>query len=192
MQADKPSSALVHDRELLCGFLRGEPGAHETVAAWAREIVRFRPYGIPVCEHDDIVQQSTVLLWSACSRPDFTLRLGLRALVRKVVLARCVDILRRQRPVVELGDDLPDSALDPETVALREERLARVSHAIRQLDEGCRELIRQHFIDEVSYAELARRMGVAQPTVRGRMFQCMKELRALLVLDERDTGPRTR
>ena len=191
MTADEPDSALLRDRELVREFLRGEPAAHRTVASWARETVRFRPYGIPAFEHDDIVQQATGMLWVTCSRPGFMLRSGLRALVRKIVLARCVDILRRQRPMVELGEDLADSAPDPEATALREERLARVSRAILQLDEGSREIIRLHFMQEVPYAELARRMGVAESTVRGRMFQCMKELRALLALGERNDESRT-
>jgi RNA polymerase sigma-70 factor, ECF subfamily len=192
MTADEPNSALLRDRELLCRFLAGQSDAHETIARWAREIVGFRPYGIPTYEHDDIVQQAMGSLWTACSRPDFELRSGLRALVRKIVLARCVDVLRRQRPTVELGDQLPDDALDAETVALREERLARVARAIQQLDESSRELIRLHFILEIPYAELARRMGLAQPSVRGRMFQCMKDLRALLARDEHDATSRER
>src|SRR5262245_54828849 len=64
------------DEHLLRLFLAGDPAAHRTVEGWAREIVRFRPYGIPRTEHADIVQQAIGMLWVACSRPGFTLRHG--------------------------------------------------------------------------------------------------------------------
>lgn len=181
----------VQDVDLLRRFLAGERKAHDIVERWAREIVRFRPYGIPPHEHDDVVQRSIGMLWSACSRSDFSLRNGVRALVRKIVLARCIDHYRRRRPTEEPDESLVDPQLDPEAAAIIEERFARVHRAIRMLDERCREIIQLHFLDEIPYRVISDRMGLAPATVRVRMFHCVKEVRRLLRLEDRGTGADT-
>ena len=175
----------TEDEHLLRRFLAGESAAHRQVERWARDIVRFRPYGIPAPEHRDIVQQSIGMLWTACSRPSFTLRHGLRALVRRIVLARCVDHLRRMRPTVEVAEDLADPAIGLEDAALERERTLAVRRALHQLDERCREVIRLHFLDGIDYAQLAGQLGIATSTVRVRMFHCMKEVRRLISVSER-------
>ncbi len=175
------------DQDLLQRFIAGEAVACRRVVDWAREIVRFRPYGIPRHEHEDIVQEAVGMVWRACSKPDFVLRTGLRALTRRVVLARCVDQLRRMRPSVPIEPSLADTRPDPEQQLARRQQWAHVQHALRQLDESCREIIRLHFLDEVPYSELAGRLGLATPTVRVRMFHCMKEVRRLLDVERQ--GP---
>lgn len=173
-------SKRAEDESLLRRFLAGEAAAYRTVAGWAREIVRFRPYGIPRDAHEDVVQASLGQLWTACSRADFELRHGLRAMVRTIVLARCVDHLRRRRPTVEIEETVPDPAPGPEEAAVASDRWTRVQRAIGQVDARCRDIIRLHFLDGLAYAELAGRMGLAPATVRVRMFHCMKEIRRLL------------
>jgi RNA polymerase sigma-70 factor, ECF subfamily len=174
------------DEALLRRFLAGDAAAHRTIAGWAREIVRFRPYGIPRDAHDDVVQSSLGQMWTACSRPDFELRHGVRAMIRTIVLARCVDHLRRRRPTVELEETLPDPAPGPEEATAASDHWSRVQRAIAQVDARCREIIRLHFLDGLAYAELAGRMGHAPATVRVRMFHCMKEIRRLL---DHEDGP---
>jgi RNA polymerase sigma-70 factor (ECF subfamily) len=181
--ADRTSTIPSEDSELLARFIAGDSGACRLVERWAREIVRFRPYGIPRPEHEDVVQESIGMVWRACSKPGFSLRTGLRALTRRIVLARCVDHLRRRRVVVPLDHGLPDTQPGPEQAAANTEQWARVRWAIQQLDEGGQEIVRLHFLDEIPYAELADRLGLATPTVRGRVFQCMRQVRQLL--DER-------
>ena len=174
----------VHELDLLRRFLAGERGAHRTVEGWAREIVRFRPYGIHPSEHDDIVQQSLGMLWRACSRSDFALRWGVRAMIRKIVLARCVDHLRRRRPSQELEENLVDPSPSPLDVAVRDDRWAQLERALWQLNDRCREVIRLHFLDGLAYSDLAAKMGLAPATVRVRMFHCIKEVRRLLNLED--------
>ena len=43
-------------------------------------------------------------------------------------------------------------------------------------------------MDGVAYAELAERMGLAQATVRVRMFHCIKEVRKMIEAEDRRAG----
>ena len=170
----------TQDEELLRQFLAGDDRACRAVERWAREIVRFRPYGVPVDEHDDIVQQALMALWRACSESDFVLRTSLRGFVRKVVMARCVDWLRRRRPSTEIDETVPDPHPGPTDVMEESEQWARARWAIGRLGPACQELIRLHFLENLPYARIAADLGRAEGTLRVRMFQCMEQVRRLL------------
>jgi RNA polymerase sigma factor (sigma-70 family) len=167
--------------DLLRRFRAGEVGAHREVSGWAKDVVRYRPFGVPRSEHDDIVQQSVAELWSACSRANFALRIGLRPLLRRIVLARCIDHLRRRRPNSELDPEM--EAADLDGPLLDSDRWARVRWALRGIGERCRDIIRMHFLEDLSYAAIGEQMGIATATVRVHMFHCIREVRRRLDLD---------
>ncbi len=169
------------DRDtLLQRFLRGEQPAHAQVRRWAWEIVYFKPYHIPRDEHDDIVQQAVVHVWRAVSREGFELQIDLRALVRSVTMARCVDWIRRRRPSAEVDTEMPDLGPSAYDRLLEKDERAQIRWAVTELDEGCRRVIRLHFFEDLPYAEIAEREGRAEGTMRWRVFQCLKRLREVI------------
>lgn len=52
--------------------------------------------------------------------------------------------------------------------------------ALEQLPNSQREAIRAHVLDELSYAELARQLGVAEATVRQRVSRGLARMRTVL------------
>ena len=168
------------DDELLRRFLLGETTACRSVERWAWEIVYFKHYYIPHDEREDLVQQTIADVWSAVSSPDFALSRGLRSLVRAIAGRRCVDYLRRHRPTAELEDEAADPGPGPYEDLFRKDERARVRWALQELGRKCQELIRLHFLEELTYAEIAARREKAESTMRVHMFTCMKKIRRLL------------
>lgn len=182
-----PSKALTlvpTDLRLFAGFRRGDAAACRTVESWIRDALRRNPFGARADDVEDLVQETLISLWRVCRRDGFRLRQGLRALTRTVVRARCIDRLRRCRWMVELDEALPDSRLGPEASAMRTVEWQRIDAALARLDAPSRELLRLHFLEGLSYREIAQRVGRAEATQRVRMFQCMKQLRRLLATPE--------
>ncbi len=177
-----PSIPAPHDdeRALVRHFAAGEAAACRTVERWARTVVYFRGFGLSAEERDDAVQDTLAALWQLVARPDFRLTHGLHALVRTVASARCIDRLRRRRPQVPPDESLVDQAPGPLERAVASDERARLLVALRALGAACRELIRQHFLEGLAYAEIARREDRNESTLRVRMFQCMQSLRRRL------------
>jgi len=141
--------------------------------------VRFRPYGIPRDEWDDVVQQTVAMLWRACGKSDFALKRSLRALVRTIVMARCIDWLRRRRPSFEIEETLVDPS--PARTGLGER--GRMGAGARRPPADGRGMPRDHpapFPRGASVCRDRRALGRAEATLRVRMFHCMKEIRRLL------------
>ncbi len=157
----------------------GDDDACREVESWARDIIRFQSYGLSTEDQRDVLQDTLTGLWRAVGQPDFELRHGLKALVRRIATARCIDRLRRRRPETEVPESLPDPALDPYAQLLSSDMHARVRLAVQRLSESCRELIRRHFYEGVAYKVLADAEERAESTIRVRMFGCINKLRAM-------------
>lgn len=177
--ADSRGRADAAGDRLLRAFLAGEPAAVRQVERWAWEIVHFRWGSIPKDEREDVVQDAVAGVWRAAARPGFRLRTHLRALVRRVAAARCIDRMRRRRPTADLDPAAADPGPGPYEQCLRDDERARLRWAVQNLDERCRELIREHFFEETGYAEMAARRERAEATIRVHMFNCMKAVRRL-------------
>lgn len=184
MKPISPTETPEGEAELLRRFLAGDTATCRTVALWARRVVRCKGYRVPPHEREEVVQQALISVWKSAGREGFSLRTGLRAFVRKVALARCIDWMRRRRATAELPASLPDPRPAPDETLAQEREAERVVQALRRLDPSCQEIIRLHFFEELPYLQIAARMGRAEATMRVRMFHCIKELRRLLAPGE--------
>jgi RNA polymerase sigma-70 factor (ECF subfamily) len=180
MNLSEASTSREDDDPLLRALIRGEISACRTVERWAREIVFFRGFGLSAEDRDDVVQETVAGVWRAAARPGFELNFGLRALVRTIAVARCIDHLRRRRPALELIESIPESAPGPYELALARDERARLRWALRHLGDECREIIRLHYFEELNYAEIAVREQRTESTMRVRMFNCIRSLRKRL------------
>ncbi len=174
------ASSLGQDVEILRRFLAGNPQAARQVERWAREIVRLRHHLIQRDEVDDVIQETLISLWRSCARPDFELRVGLRPLVRSIAVARCIDARRRRREQIPLDESVADSRTPPGAWTSGDLEMVALRRALLALASRCRDVIRLHFIEGLSYREMAPRLDRSEPTLRVEMFRCMKQLRALL------------
>lgn len=168
------------EQRFLRRFLAGEPAAARTVLRWARETAHFRGFGLSAEEREDVAQDALAQLWSLGSRPGFELRRGVRAILRTIVSARCIDRVRRRRPTSEVDDALPDPAPDVAERFATEDERERLRRALIELDAPCREIVRLRFFEELDYATLAAREGRSESTLRVRLFHCLRRLRRRL------------
>ena len=81
----------------------------------------------------------------------------------------------------ELGDiDAPPDELSPERILIANERLARLMEALNALPPRMAEAFVLHRFDEMTYAEIARRMGVSVRTVEHFVSRAMRRIYASL------------
>lgn len=167
---------------LLRRFVSGEADACRTVERWAREILRYRRLRLGAEDVEDVVQEVVTGVWQAAAAPGFELRHGLKALVRRVTLARAIDRVRRLRVrrAEPVPDTLRDPAAGPERLAESGDERARLYLALESLGERCRDLVRLHYFEDWPYARIAALERRNEATLRVRMFHCIRQLRERL------------
>lgn len=124
---------------------------------------------------EDMVQATFVRLYVAWPRirPG-----GLEAYARRTVVNACLSELRK-RGREQLTDQAPDiAATEPERIDL--------TAALRRISPQQRAVVALRFLDDLSVAETAAALGVAEGTVKSQTSRALAALRVLVPETELD------
>ena len=131
-------------------------------------------------EHDvdDIVQDAFLKVVETCQRQEVR---KLDNLLSRIVRCIAIDRVRRRatRGAIyagEVGEGLIDAAADPERTLMGVQRLVRVLATIDTMPPRRREVFLLHRIDELTYPQIARRIGVSLKAVEKHMHLAMRQL----------------
>lgn len=190
MTRTRPADAAeaAREAELLQRVAAGDRGApleelydryHRRV--WAVGLRRLRDRGAA----EDLVQETFVRLWRAAPRFD-PQRGTVGALLMTIAYRAAADLGRRragEAPVVSLDAEPFDIAADPAAGTEQEEQLLlrdELQAALAGLSADQREILRLHFQEDLTQAQIAERLGLPLGTVKSRVFYGLRHLRAAL------------
>lgn len=176
------------DEELIAACLEGDGTAWEALIERYQQMVYAVPrrYRLPPEEAADVFQG----VWADLYRDLASLRRsgGLRAWLVTATMRR--SLRHKERRERQAGPSLDDAATPqladtaPQVPALYEEaqRQQAVREAIAALPPRCAELIRLLFFEDppVPYAEVARRLGLAEGSIGFIRGRCLEKLRRAL------------
>jgi RNA polymerase sigma-70 factor (ECF subfamily) len=149
----------------------------ERVRALARRLVKDGGLA------EDVAQETWLVALRRPRRDDVPLSWWLSGVVRNVVRhARRDDATRRRR---ELESPQRRDVDAPDALVERTEIHHRLVGAVLALEEPYRATILMRYFEDLSAAEIARRVGVPGATVRSRLKRGLDMLRARLDADER-------
>lgn len=171
--------------ETLIGEIRiGNEAVLETV---------FRQYYALLCQYarpilgdadeaEEVVQNVFLTIWER--RESLLITTSLRAYLYRAVHNRCLNRLHqqsvqaghRQQAATELYADVSS----PTQSLLADELSTRLHRAIGRLPEQCRRAFELSRFDELSYKEIADRLGIATKTVENQIGKALRILRTEL------------
>ncbi len=161
-------------------------------AAWRCLVDRYSKliYGIPLKvfglslqEAEDVYQDTFIQLYEHL--PQLRNNGSFRAWLGRIVRNQCLDRMRRNgREQPTPLERLP--AVDPPPEDHVTTALAM--HAeLSRLPPACREVLARHFLENQSYREIARQLGLPPGTVASRISRCLVHLRLRLAEEEEDS-----
>jgi len=125
---------------------------------------------------DDLVQDTLERAWAKLHL--YRRGTDLRAWMFTVMHNVFVNQLRASRPGVQLEDDMPElsrPARESESLELRD-----LDRAIRRLPPEQREVLLLVVLEDMSYDEAARTLGIPIGTVMSRLARAREKLRSML------------
>ena len=143
-------------------------------------MVRFRGYGIPVGDREDVVQETLLQIWEAVRQPQFDPSRKFESFVQTVAARRCIDRMRTRRTTVPLNPGLVHTATGPLGSLMRTERVELARKVLDSLKKACRELIRLHVAEKKTYGQIAEDLGRSEGALRVQMHQCIRDARKIL------------
>jgi len=130
---------------------------------------------------NDIAQDAFIKAWPNLSRVHPQQNGSFRAWLCRIARNRAIDVVRSQRPHDELNLTLPYRAPGPDELMLRQETIATIEAAVRQLPESMRSALILREFEGLSYREIATVLQIPQGTVMSRLYHARKRLAALLI-----------
>ena len=153
----------------------------------------LRQYYAPLCryarpilgdgdEAEEVVQTVFLTIWER--RESLLITTSLKAYLYRAVRNRCLNRLNqqsvqaghRQQAATELYADVAS----PTQALLADELSSRLQHAIARLPEQCRRAFELSRFEELSYKEIADRLGIAAKTVENQIGKALRILRTEL------------
>lgn len=103
--------------------------------------------------------------------------------IYRILVNDCLNVLRARRPTVSIDDQAQDPARPADTIET-EELKGRVRRALLRLPAEQRDVIVLRHFAEMSYGEVAATLGVAEKTVKSRLFSARQRLCELLAAEK--------
>jgi RNA polymerase sigma-70 factor (ECF subfamily) len=173
------------DEELMAAYVAGEQVAFDALFA------RYAPLLLRVMRRQlwqqedahELVQQTFLQLHRA--RHDFQEGRRLRPWLMTIAfnLKREYFRKRKRKPETSLEVEPPASGRDVGETLDRRRTAQRVRRALEQLPEGQREVIEMHWLQELSFPEIAEVFGLSTSAVKVRAHRGYKKLRTILGQD---------
>jgi len=102
------------------------------------------------------------------------------AWIKRIVVHRCLDHLRKKKPLFVEAEDLPviaDSMGEESTIDFTVERVKR---AITQLPDGYRVVLSLYLFEEYSHREIAEKLGISESTAKTQYMRAKQKVRKLV------------
>lgn len=183
--------AAASEESLAVAVHRSEPGAFERLLEQFERPLYSYAHGILQNAFDaqEVVQDAMMRAHRALTRQYDEARcaaLALRPWLFRTVRNLCLNKRRSKRSHLEQPlEDFDDGRLGPfvhlEGSDLeRKQEVELLRRAIALLPVDARELIVLRFMEEMSYAEIAKTIGGSEAALRGKVFRSLKLLREAL------------
>ena len=132
----------------------------------------------------DVVQDTFIRLYQQDREK---VERGLKTWLFTVCRNRALDVLRKEKRMVELADEqaerIESGTAGPDTSADWDERVGQVMQALERLSDNQREVIRLKFQQGLSYKEISALTGLTTGNVGFLLHTGLKRLRAILPPD---------
>lgn len=133
-------------------------------------------------EAEEVLQDSFVKIWQEAAAYDAN-RAGFRAWACTIVRNRALDLLRRRgtaaRTAAVSAED-PEVPPAPDVSASDEETSTRVRAALAELPEAQRKALELAYYEGLTHVEIATRTSAPLGTVKTRILDGMRKLKAAL------------
>jgi RNA polymerase sigma-70 factor, ECF subfamily len=181
------------DPQRLVSDLRARlPGAcAELVRAHYQKVYRFLVHLTrDVHQAEDLTQETFAAAWEKVAT--FEGRSSLATWLHTIAYAKFVDSRRAGRRAAGALQHLPPmpSPADPLDAVAADDESRRLARALDGLDPPERTLLVLHYLQGLSYREMACVLGEPAGTVKWRTAEALRSLRALLGEEVSDHAPR--
>ncbi len=126
----------------------------------------------------DLVQDTFFDLWQ--KRNELTIDLSLKAYLRRAVINKSIDEIRRRKKLV-FNDEIVEQQVEEESLELEEvdssDLQAHMMRAIELLPEKCKVVFKLSRFEGLAHKEIAAELGISTKTIENQITKALKLIR---------------
>jgi RNA polymerase sigma-70 factor (ECF subfamily) len=147
-----------------------------------------------VHQAEDLTQETFAVAWEKIGT--FEGRSSLSTWLHRIAYTRFIDFERSRRGSTDLRDRLASqkeatSTADPFVAAVADDEARRLNEALSVLDEPARMLLVLHYLQDLSYREMAAILDEPAGTLKWRVSEALNRLRTVLGNEVSEHAPRS-
>jgi RNA polymerase sigma-70 factor (ECF subfamily) len=182
------------DQRLLTNLRAGQPEAcAEVVRAHYQAVYRFLVHLTrDVHQAEDLTQETFAAAWERIAT--FQGRARLATWLHRIAYTKFIDARRAERRTAGMRERLPGpqaAPADPLDTVAADDEARRLYRALHRLDAPERTLLVLHYLQGLSYREMAAVLDEPTGTVKWRTAEALNRLRALMPDEVAAHAPRT-
>lgn len=133
-------------------------------------------------EAKDIYQEAFIVLYESLQRPDFELRCSIKTFLYSVSRNHWLKRLQAKKIKTDLKDVEEFIPFVEDSVSIENEaRLVRVEAAMKQLGEPCRTILEDYYLNNMSMAAIAEKMGYTNAdNAKTQKYKCFNRLKKII------------
>jgi RNA polymerase sigma factor (sigma-70 family) len=133
-------------------------------------------------EAKDVYQEAFIVLYESLQRPDFQLRCSIKTFLYSVSRNHWLKRLQAKKIKTDLKDVEDFIPFVEDSVSIENEvRLETVEAAMRQLGEPCRTILEDYYLNGMSMADIAEKMGYTNAdNAKTQKYKCFNRLKRLI------------
>ena len=169
------TSQELNDRcdAAVCALSAGDNDALSTIYDLMARQIYVTAYAITANHADAEDALQDTILQIVKYAPSYRAGTSARAWMLTLARHRAVDIVRRRKSIIHIEDEQLASIADPNDST----EIASVWELLNALKEQERQLVILRLYDELSYAEIARVMGISVAAAEKRYQRALKKLK---------------
>src|SRR5262249_46876566 len=182
------------EQRLLSDLRAGRPEAcAELVRGHYQRVYRFLLHLTrDVHQAEDLTQETFAAAWERLAA--FQGRATLATWLHRIAYPKFIDGQRAERRAAGMRERLPNSkgaSAEPGDAVMADDEAQRLYQALQRLDAAERTVLVLHYLQSLSYREMAGVLDEPTGTVKWRTREALNRLRALLGEEVPDYAPRT-
>jgi RNA polymerase sigma factor (sigma-70 family) len=169
-------------QEIIDSFLDGGSPGYQIVETWVERVVRTRGWGR--VSGEDVAQESLAILVANFRNNRYRGEGSLQGYVQRIAYIQCALAVREIKRGSLVQEDVTGCSggariSTPEADALGQEELDIFVEVWMRLPDRCRRVLSGRFLDELSYKELAPRLGYSVGYCRRLKLECLRTAQKL-------------
>lgn len=131
---------------------------------------------------EDLAQD--VFVYILINKKEYDFKYSLKTYLYTIGKYRAFNYLKRKKRIIHLNDDIYTDGSEIDDIVFKKEKNKNLKEAINKLNDEQSTVVFLADIEELSYKEICKILGISMPKLKSLIYRARKKLKVILLKEE--------